>query len=49
MTGPGDPDFAGVRRVKPGRASSIDLLLILLALAVLAGPLFFLFFSSMHW
>lgn len=49
MTGPRDPDLSEPPRLKRGRAHSLDLLLALVALAVLAGPLFFLFFTSMNW
>lgn len=48
MTEPVDHNVVGLRRAKRG-ATSIDLLPVLLALAVLAGPLYFLFFTSMHW
>jgi hypothetical protein len=49
MTGSIDPNVAILQRRKRTRASSIDLLLGLAALALLAGPLLFLLLTSMHW
>jgi hypothetical protein len=49
MTGPGDPEVVVLQRPKRTRSSSIELLIGVAALALLAGPLLFLFFTSMHW